>query len=104
MAGTTTADCMRIGKRRANGDGGLASRVAHGPSGAIRSSIMIAGDTDFEIKAESRGAHWIAWLTRGSSDQPLDSIILVGQTREEAESKARVWADKLTADPLLIRG
>ena len=67
-------------------------------------SIMIVDRTDFEIKTESRGAHWIAWLTRGSSDQPLDSIILVGQTRDEAESQARAWADKLAADPVLIRG
>ena len=57
----------------------------------------------FDIKTESRGAHWIAWVTRGTSDKPLDSIILVGQTRDEAESKACTWADKLAADPVLIR-
>ncbi len=58
---------------------------------------------DFNIKAESRGAHWIAWVTRGVSDKPLDSVILVGRTRDEAESEARTWADKLAADPALIR-
>ena len=64
---------------------------------------MMTDRTDFEIKTESRGAHWIAWLTLGASDKPLDSVILVGQTRDEAESQARTWADKLAADALLIR-
>lgn len=64
---------------------------------------MMIEKTDFEIKTQSRGAHWIAWVTRGGSDKPLDSIILVGQTREEAASQARTWADKLAGDPVLIR-
>ncbi len=58
---------------------------------------------DFHIKSESRGAHWISWVTRGASDTPLDSVILVGQTRDDAEAEARTWADKLAADPALIR-
>ncbi len=64
----------------------------------------LATQVRLEIKTESRGAHWIAWVTRGASEKPLDSVILVGQTRDEAESNARTWADKLAADPLLIRG
>jgi len=59
--------------------------------------------TDFEVRSESRGARWVAWLTREGSDKPLDSVLLVGQTRDEAESQARTWADKLAADPVLIR-
>jgi len=66
-------------------------------------SAMTTDRTDFEIRTESRGAHWIAWLTRGTDDKPLDSVILVGQTRDEAESQARTWADKIAADPVLIR-
>ena len=58
---------------------------------------------DFKIKTESRGAHWIAWATRGSSDEPVNSVILVGQTHDEAESHARAWVDRINADPLLIR-
>ena len=58
---------------------------------------------DFKIKTESRGAHWIAWVTRGGSDEPVDSVILVGQTHDEAESHAHTWADRINADPLLIR-
>ena len=64
---------------------------------------MTTNRMDFDIKTESRGAHWIAWVTRGASDKPLDSVILVGQTRDEAEAEARMWADKLAADPVLIR-
>ncbi|MDP6581785.1 MAG: hypothetical protein QF681_14110 [Vicinamibacterales bacterium] len=64
---------------------------------------MMTDRTDLQIKAESRGAHWIAWVTRGEGNKPLDSVILFGQTREEAESQARTWADKLAADPVLIR-
>lgn len=64
---------------------------------------MMNDTNDFGIKSESRGARWVAWVTRGSSDQPLDSVLLCGQTRDEAESNARTWADKLAADPVLIR-
>ena len=64
---------------------------------------MASDRRDFQIRTESRGAHWIAWVTRGAGDKPLDSIILVGQTRDEAESQARIWADKIAADPALIR-
>ena len=64
---------------------------------------MTTDRKDFDIKTESRGAHWIARVTRGANDKPLDSVILVGQTRDEAESRACTWADKLAADPMLIR-
>ena len=64
---------------------------------------MTIDSTDLTIATESRGAHWIAWVARRGSDTPLDSVILVGQTRDEAESQARRWADKLAADPVLIR-
>ena len=64
---------------------------------------MTIDRSDLNIRTESRGAHWISWVTRAGSDKPLDSIILVGQTREEAESQANTWADKLAADPILIR-
>ena len=64
---------------------------------------MMTDTMNFDIKTESRGAHWIAWVTRGAGDKPLDSVILVGRTRDEAASEARTWADKLAADPVLIR-
>ena len=64
---------------------------------------MTTDRKDFDVKTESRGARWVAWVTRDGSDKPLDSVLLCGQTRGEAESNARAWADKLTADPVLIR-
>ena len=64
---------------------------------------MTTDRAGLSIRTESHGAHWISWVTRGDSDQPLDSVILVGQTRDEAEMQARTWADKLAADPVLIR-
>ena len=65
---------------------------------------MMTTRADFEIRSESRGARWGAWVTQGNGDKPLDSVLLVGQTRDEAESNAQAWADKLAGDPILIRG
>jgi hypothetical protein len=44
-----------------------------------------------EIHAEARGPHWVAWVT-DENGKPRGSIVLVGQTREEAEARARDWA------------
>ena len=63
----------------------------------------MTNNNNFGIKTESRGARWVAWVTRGDSDKPLDSVLLCGQTKDEAESNARAWADRLAADPMLIR-
>ena len=65
---------------------------------------MTTAKTDFQIRSEARGARWVAWVTQGSGDKPLDSVLLVGQTRDEAESNAQAWANKLAGDPTLIRG
>ncbi len=43
----------------------------------------------FTIHSEARGPHWIAWLTRDPETRPLRDVVLVGETREEAESRAR---------------
>ena len=45
----------------------------------------------FTIHSEARGPHWIAWLTRDPETRPLRDVVLVGETREEAESRARNW-------------
>ena len=47
----------------------------------------------FEIHSEAHGPHWIAWLTRAGGNTPERSIVLVGETKEEAETRARRWAD-----------
>ena len=48
----------------------------------------------YEIHAEARGPHWIAWITREGSTKPEGSVILVAANRDEALSRARRWADQ----------
>ena len=45
----------------------------------------------FTVRSEARGPHWIAWLTRDPEPRPVRDVVLVGETREEAESRARNW-------------
>jgi hypothetical protein len=53
-----------------------------------------AGDSGaYEIHSEPHGPHWVAWISRAGETRPDRSVILVAQTREEAESRARRWAD-----------
>jgi hypothetical protein len=53
---------------------------------------MISGS--YQIHSEARGPHWIAWISRDGSGKPDRSIVLVAPTREEAESRARAWAEQ----------
>jgi hypothetical protein len=46
----------------------------------------------FEIRSEAHGPHWVAWLARTVDGAPDQSVLLVGQTQIEAESRARKWA------------
>ena len=48
----------------------------------------------YEIHSAAHGAHWIAWVSRDGSGKPDRSIVLVGATREEAEARAREWAER----------
>lgn len=50
-----------------------------------------AGSTD--IKSEAHGPHWVAWIA-GPDGTPKGSVLLVGQTRQEAEERARAWAER----------
>ena len=43
------------------------------------------------VRSEQHGAHWVAWVP-DAAGRPVESMILVGQTREEAEARARAWA------------
>jgi len=47
----------------------------------------------YEVHSEARGAHWVAWITRGGSAKPEQSVIVVGASQAEAEASARQWAD-----------
>jgi hypothetical protein len=45
------------------------------------------------IRSEARGPHWIAWIP-DATGKPEGSVVLVGETREEAEERARRWAEQ----------
>jgi hypothetical protein len=57
--------------------------------------MRTAAGAAFEIRSEAHGPHWIAWVTRGADPKPVQSVVLVGETREEAEARARQFADQL---------
>ncbi len=48
----------------------------------------------FEIRSEAHGPHWVAWLARPTDAAPDQAVLLVGQTRAEAEANARRWAER----------
>lgn len=45
----------------------------------------------FSVHSEAHGPHWVAWLTRDPETSPVRNVVLIGETREEAESRARTW-------------
>ena len=47
----------------------------------------------YDVHSAARGPHWIAWVSRPGSQEPERSIVLVGANQEEAEARARAWAD-----------
>ena len=48
----------------------------------------------YEIHTEAHGPHWIAWITRGGSAKPDRSVVLVAANEQEAEERARRWAEQ----------
>ncbi len=48
----------------------------------------------YRIRSAARGPHWIAWVAEGPTDSPVQSVVHVGQTREEAERGATAWAEQ----------
>jgi hypothetical protein len=58
--------------------------------------VVAAEKQTGDIKSEARGPHWIAWVA-GTDGKPIGSVVLVGETQEEAESRARDWARGLEA-------
>ena len=51
----------------------------------------------FEVHSEARGPHWVAWLSEPGQKNPHQSVLLVGATREEAETRALAWGVTLSA-------
>jgi hypothetical protein len=58
---------------------------------------MSANPGSYEIRSEARGPHWIAWIVRPGSTQPDRSVVVIGETQEEAEAKAKAWAQSNSA-------
>jgi hypothetical protein len=48
----------------------------------------------YQVFSEARGPHWIAWISPDAGQKPHQSVILVARTQEEAEARARAWADR----------
>ena len=44
------------------------------------------------VHSEARGPHWVAWVA-DANGKPERSVVLVGQTRKEAEGRAKIWAE-----------
>jgi hypothetical protein len=51
-----------------------------------------ASDTPV-IRSEAHGPHWVAWVA-DSNGKPENAVVLVAPTREEAEERARKWAEQ----------
>ena len=51
--------------------------------------------TAFQVHSEARGPHWVAWLTLPGQAGPYRSVLLVGASQEEAESRAREWGAQI---------
>jgi len=47
----------------------------------------------YQIHSEARGPHWIAWVSRDGGGKPDRSVVIVAETRELAEARARAWAE-----------
>ena len=47
----------------------------------------------FDVQSAPRGPRWIGWIVRKGEQLPYRSVVLVAASREEAEARARAWAD-----------
>ena len=50
----------------------------------------------YQIQSQARGPHWIAWVSRDATGKPDQSVVVIGETKEEAEENARRWAERQT--------
>ena len=48
----------------------------------------------YQIHTAQRGPHWISWITRGTETKPERSVVLIAANQQEAEDRARRWADQ----------
>jgi hypothetical protein len=54
---------------------------------------MTSAGSPYTVHSEARGPHWIAWVTEGAGTKPVGSVVLVAANQEEAEARARLWAE-----------
>jgi hypothetical protein len=54
---------------------------------------MTTTDGSFTVHTEARAPHGTAWLTLGAAPKPERSIVLIAATEEEAQARARAWAE-----------
>lgn len=47
----------------------------------------------YQIHTEAHGPHWVGWVTRSGDTKPCRSVLLVAASQEEAEMRARAWAE-----------
>ena len=61
---------------------------------------------DYTIHSEKRAGHWVSWITAAGNPDAgaAGSVLLVGQTQEEAEMNSHRWAERVEADSRLLRG
>jgi hypothetical protein len=43
-----------------------------------------------DVRSAARGRHWVAWVP-DENGKPKNAVVLVAETREEAERRARDW-------------
>ena len=55
---------------------------------------MANNSGSYRIHSEAHGPHWIAWVSRDADGKPERSIVLIAATQEEAEARARAWAEQ----------
>ena len=60
---------------------------------------MTPSADSYEIHSEPRGPHWVAWITRGGSQKPDRSVVLVAANQAAAEEKARWFAEESGGQP-----
>jgi hypothetical protein len=55
---------------------------------------MATNTGPYTIVSEARGSHWVAWLSRGADAKPEGSVVLIAKTQEQAEARAKAWAER----------
>ena len=87
-----------MGTREAMKTSRNAETTAFSAENTVKSAPMgdsvTTKDGTFEIRSEAHGPHWVAWLARTADGGPEQAVLLVGQTQAEAETRARLWAER----------